>query len=144
MIYRVRTVDFLLAKPVLELFEKAYAEHPCYTADQAIKLLVPIIGRPHVGVFIAEEKGDLCGLGIVHLPVTPGFTTVEVQDFYNVGSAASRQDLLKHMVGFVKENGYNKAWLINQSGNADKAMARLIKGVATARPVGTILELDLK
>lgn len=144
MIFRARTAEFLLAKPVLKLFEEAYAQHPCYTADQVLKLLIPIIGQPHVGVFIAEEKGELVGLGVVHLPVTPGYNIVEVQDFYNAGSAAARQDLLKAMVGFVKENGYNKAWLVNQAGNPDKAMARFVKDVATCRPVGSILELDLK
>lgn len=143
MIFRVRNPAVLGSAPVVDLFKRAYAKHPLKTPyTDALQGLLPNISHPATAVFIAEENGELQGLAICFIPTTKFYPCPQVNYFYNEGSSAARQDLLKEIVEFVTEAGYNRWWFICGAGPWE-AYDRMGKDFGVVHPIGTLAEMEL-
>lgn len=143
MIVRVQSTAFLLSPPVLEFLGRAYHDKKYITLRADLAGLLPVLDQPTTGVFIGEEDGQFCGIAVVFLPTSPLYAIPQVRYFYNDGSIAARDNLVKAVFEYVTSAGYNKVWTINLTGKPDKVYSRAFRQAGPVYPIGSILEFDL-
>lgn len=141
MIIRVTSPILLTTQPIIDLFQKGYEGASLGKADNALKSLLMLVEKPTTGLFLGLENAELKAFSIVFIPDLPLYGLPQVHHFYNEGSPALRNELLTHMVGFVKEYGYNKWLAINQAGPVE-AYARLWRRFGKIREVGSVMEVE--
>lgn len=138
--------EALRAEPVQEFFIRALSSSALGELDMvsAVGELIGAITSQNVVIFIGMEDGFIKGLAIVMLP-SSGFSPVpQVAHFYNEGSAKLKRELVKTVVDFVQENGYNRFWAINATGRADSVWARTFWRAGKTSKVGSIMEFEIK
>lgn len=139
-IVRVTNPKLLLTDPMIELFKRGYQNFEVARADGVIKSLLFSVEKPTTGLFIGLEGGELKGFAICFIPELPLYGAPQIHHFYNGGSPALRNELLKHLMVFVKSFGYNKWLAINQAGPVE-AYARLWRKYGTIKELGSVMEV---
>lgn len=144
MIFRVTNPAAFRLLAFRTLMEKAAVRHQKSDIPQLIEELADLVEKPHCGLFVGEENGELKGVYIIFLPNGYLYTVPQVFTIYNEGSENLLNGLLDAGIEFIKAAGYNKLWAITREPKQGLVYGRKFKKVGPIKAIGDVIEFQVR
>lgn len=143
--FRVMNPLALKVPEVNALFKKVFSQRALAGKwDDEIEFdVVRLLQDPRAGVFMGQENNQFKALLIVTLPANKLLPSPVVYTVWNEGSKALLKQMANEGVAFLKANGYDHFWGVNQLTD-DETYARLFSFMGKPSKVASLLEFKLK
>lgn len=143
----VRNPEALRAEPLRKMMEKAYPPGGVVAPDgfEACEdEFRQMVLSPNFHILVGVEDGLFKAVTVLLMPDDKFCPTPQVLNFYNKGSAKLRDALFEKLLDILAQEGYTSFWALNGTGKADEAWARMFKKYVTMRPLGSVLQFEVK
>ena len=133
-----------LSSPEFRAFLKRSVKRGALLGDDAlVELLLTRMAVPTFAALVGVEAGKFKAITLVTLPETVSQSLPYVAHFYNEGSAALRDAVLKAMVDFIIQGGYTKFLAVNLADRDFKAWAKVFEKAGKATELGRLVEFEV-
>jgi len=111
--------------------------------DQWAVLARTLLQGTATAIVGAVNEVSLGGILIIVLPGELGSELPQIVHFYCSAGPALKKALLADGVDYLRQNGYDRVWALNQSGRKDSVWSRAFKAAGSAYRIGTVMEFRL-
>lgn len=129
---------------IYDLFEGALAFSVFNNVymDGVEEELRKMMGDPNFGIFVGIEDGHAKCLSVIVLPQDKLITVPQCTMFFNSGSKALREEVIKTSLDFCRQNGHIRLWAVNGSRHSDAAWQKVFNSAGPTGKIATFHEYE--